>query len=261
MKSPRFLALGPGAMGFFALLGYLRKVDLSRVEEVSGASAGALLGLFICMGLTPDEIFGITVSLKSDGLLKTNLMSLVSKYGLISLEPLKVKLKSLIGDPTFESLQKKLHVAAFCVDTGQTEYFSGPPDAKVLDYIIMSIAVPFLFETVRYEDKVYVDGGLIEHVPLTPFLNRVPIKEDSEAPTSPESSDETLAIQLVYEGEESVRDFLTFAVRLVTVAKKCQEYPDVVTIHVNVNLFNFSMPPEVRKKLFSLSEDTCRVTE
>jgi hypothetical protein len=38
---PRYVAIGPGAMGFYALLGSLRNVDLSRVEEMSGSSAGA----------------------------------------------------------------------------------------------------------------------------------------------------------------------------------------------------------------------------
>jgi predicted acylesterase/phospholipase RssA len=169
----KYLAIGPGAMGFYALLGALRDTDLSTVEEISGSSAGAILGLFLALGKSVFSILEMTLMLDFETLMQPDLTSLVTKYGLTSLEPVKSLLVKLCGcDPAFKDLPKKLHVACFCLDTGQTEYFSSDtvPDGRVVDFVAMSIAVPFLFECVRYRGKVYVDGGMIESVPMNPFL-------------------------------------------------------------------------------------------
>ena len=45
------LVIGPGSMGFFAMLGVLQVLEdngkLSNVHEISGASAGSMIGLFL----------------------------------------------------------------------------------------------------------------------------------------------------------------------------------------------------------------------
>ena len=45
---------------------------------------------------------------------------------------------------------------------------------KVIDAICMSIAVPFIFSSYRYDNMVYVDGGTLETLPTAPFLGKKP---------------------------------------------------------------------------------------
>ena len=41
---------------------------------------------------------------------------------------------------------------------------------SVVDALCMTIAVPFLFETVEYGPWRYIDGGTLEETPCTPFI-------------------------------------------------------------------------------------------
>ena len=171
-----YLVIGPAAMGLFAFMGSLSVIDLSKVKEVSGASAGAILGLFICLGKTVEEIIEFCLKLDLKELTTMNLLSLITKFGLISHEPIKKVLKEFCGDPTFSQLDKKLYVTSFCVNKSETEYFSidTTPDMSVIDAVCMSIAVPFLFETVKYNNFTYLDGGTFESAPVMAFLNKDP---------------------------------------------------------------------------------------
>ena len=136
-------------MGFYALLGALRDVDISCVEEISGASAGAIIALFLCVGLTVPQILERTLMLDIESYLSLDLVSLMTKYGLVrssrkaaegrrysetkthkcstqsSFDQVKKLLVKICGrDPTFKDLSIKMHVSTFCVDTGDTVYFS-----------------------------------------------------------------------------------------------------------------------------------------
>ena len=46
------------------------------------------------------------------------------------------------------------------------------PDTKVADVLCASIAVPFIFSSMHLHNKLYVDGGVEEVIPATPFLNK-----------------------------------------------------------------------------------------
>jgi NTE family protein len=42
---------------------------------------------------------------------------------------------------------------------------------KVIDALCMSIAIPFVFSSYRYNGLVYIDGGTLETLPTAPFLD------------------------------------------------------------------------------------------
>ena len=48
----KYLSIGPGAMGIYALIGALKGVEseLHEVKEIAGASAGSILALFMGLG-------------------------------------------------------------------------------------------------------------------------------------------------------------------------------------------------------------------
>ena len=252
---PKYLALGPGAMGFFALLGSLRDTDLSRVEEISGASAGAILGLFLALKKSVFEILELSLLIDYEKYVQPDLTSLVSNYGLASLEPVKKLMVKLCGcDPKFKDLPVKLHVSGFCLETGETVYFSrdNVPDERVVDFVAMSIAVPFLFESVRYNGRIFVDGGLVESVPMNPFLGHR--KEDILA----------LKLKHVVPKSEQIGSFRTFVTRLVRFTRRCVEYDGARVVTVNLaDIFNFSLSLEDRLRMFFTppSEGTCRAPE
>jgi len=238
----KYLAIGPGALGFFALLGALRDVDMSQVEEFSGASAGAIIAFFLSLGKTVPEILEATLGLDCTEYMKPDLTALMSNYGLVPSGPIKTLLQELVGgqSPLFRDVPKKLYVAAFCLSTGQTVYFSRDthPDVPVIDVLYMSMAVPFIFEAVRYRDHVYIDGGFTENVPMSPFLAR--------------RADEVLAVSLApNKNPRDIKSLRDYAVALFKTGFRRLHYPNTVYISVgDANVYDFSMSLEDRLRMF-----------
>ena len=176
-----YIVIGPGAMGIFSMLGYLKTVEhtIQNVKGYSGASAGAILCTFLALGFSVEETLDKLFELDSSKLVKLNLKCFINSYGLIDLKPVRKQFVHLLGsDPTFSEIDKTLYISAFCVNSSKTEYFSkhSHPDMKVIDALCMSIAIPFIFSSYRYNGLVYVDGGTLETLPTAPFLDKKPDK-------------------------------------------------------------------------------------
>jgi NTE family protein len=236
----KYLSIGPCAMGFFALLGHISTLDLSKVEEISGASAGSILGMFLCQGTPCEEILKICLDINIESLVKPNLLMMLTYYGVTPLGPVKNKLFELFGNITFEDVfkkyHKKLHVSAFCVDDGCTEYFSVDthPNMLVVDAITMSISVPFLFEPIVHNGKYYVDGGLIEKSPMRPFVNL--------------ESKKGLTLHSPIRCEK-IKNIKSFFMKLLDSCRKSDEY-DCDVVKTSFNIFNFSMTRDDKIKMF-----------
>lgn len=59
----KYLVIGPGAMGLYAMLGYLKNIEnrLSNVEEISGASAGSILAVLFALEKSVDEMIDVSL--------------------------------------------------------------------------------------------------------------------------------------------------------------------------------------------------------
>ena len=172
-----YLCIGPGAMGGFSILGYLKNIEnsLYNIKEYSGASAGAIIVTFLALGFSIDEILEKLADLEGNKLVKLNLKCFMNKYGLVDLKPIREKFVDILeSDPSFSDIDKKIYISAFCVNTSKTVYFSKDthPNMKIVDALCMSIAIPFIFSSYRYDGLVYVDGGTLETLPTTPFLDK-----------------------------------------------------------------------------------------
>ena len=94
-------------MGIFTLIGALkaRETALTGVQEISGASAGAILALFLAMGMSVDEVLDKSLSLNIPDFVKIRIGSFFNKFGFVDMEPIRKKLVDICGsDPTFEEL-------------------------------------------------------------------------------------------------------------------------------------------------------------
>ena len=244
-----YLVIGPGAMGGFSMLGYLKTIEesLDNIKEYSGASAGAIISVFLALGFSIDNILYKLAELEGNKLVKLNLKCFMNKYGLVDLKPIRDKFVNIFeSDPTFLDIEKKIYISAFCVNTSKTVYFSKDthPDMKVIDALCMSIAVPFIFSSYRYEGMVYVDGGTLETLPSTPFLDK--------------KTNKVLCIRMKMEPEfiQDITSPKQFAEALIAstlnnrqqnVLKNCK----VVDIDIGqVDVFNFNMTYEEKLKLY-----------
>ena len=173
----RYLILGPGALGFYSMLGYLMKNEsqIRNVEEISGASSGAILGFFMLSNKSLQDIFDLTINMDLTDMTKVELKTFINSFGFINHELIKQKLVEMWGgNPTFKELPKKLYVSAYCLNTLEVEYFSKDthPDMYVIEAICASISIPIMFIPYEYKGKKYIDGCTTEDLPVFPFLHK-----------------------------------------------------------------------------------------
>lgn len=176
-----YLLLGPAGMGIFGMVGSLMKHedDLKNIKEISGASAGAIVAVALALHIPLHDILDRLLHVDIENLTKFKLKSFIKNYGFIMIKPFRDALKKAYGsDPTFSELSRKVYISSYCVNRARTEYFSVDthPDMKVIDAVCMSMAIPFIFETVKYNDMLYMDGGTKEVYPFGPFINKNPEK-------------------------------------------------------------------------------------
>ena len=172
-----YLVLGPSSMGMFGFIGSLKKHEnkLENIKEISGSSAGAILGACLALEIPLDDVLRKFMKIDIESLSKYKLRTFFRNYGLVDMEPVREALVSVFGsDVKFRDLKKKLHVSAYNLNRGRTEYFSNDtnPDMCVVDAVCMSMSVPFIAATRQYDGNVYLDGGTKEDIPITPFLGK-----------------------------------------------------------------------------------------
>jgi NTE family protein len=154
---------GGGARGF-AHLGVLQAFEDYNIaiSAVSGTSAGALVGALYANGLKPKQIYDLILEKK----LTQNLSFSWSKMGLFSFAKVEKLLLQYIPHNSFEGLQMPLYVCATNLQQGQERIFS---TGELIGPVLASCAIPGIFSPVKIEGKAYIDGGVINNLPLEPL--------------------------------------------------------------------------------------------
>jgi len=244
----KHLAIGPGGMGYFALLGATNRLyddgHLKDLESISGASAGALVALMIAVNnYNFQEIVhkSLTVPLSS---FKFTLKCLFESYGLVSRETIRDLVTSHIDDVTFQQLYEKfpikIHIAGYCVERSITTYFSVDtnPEMSIVDAACISISVPILFSSYKFGPWTYFDGGANESVPCGHLIGK----------------DSVVAIQLTYKNtyydNSSLPTYLIMILNGIFALRKTYNIPTLKIYIKDVNIADFSMNDESKVKLF-----------
>jgi predicted acylesterase/phospholipase RssA len=241
-------------MGLFSLIGALklRETQLADVKEISGSSAGAILALFLAVGMSVDEILDVSLSLNIPNFVKIRIGSFFNKFGFVDMGPIRKKLVEICGsDPSFRDLDMKIYIAAFCLNSSETVYFSQDthPDMKVIDAVCMSMAVPFIFACGTHDGKTYIDGGTKEDFPLTPFLDKKPHEVTCIKIIMDKMYQETI---------DTPKQFVDTLVRSALTNRETYTTPiEIIEINVkSANIFDFNMDYEEKLKLYTIGYST-----
>jgi len=158
------LALGGGAVLGAAHIGVLKAIEEYEIhiDMVSGTSIGAFVGALYSFGKTSEEIKEIALDLKW-----IDISSIVlSQYGLLSNKNLGELLRKNIGDVNFEDAKIPLSVVAADISTGREIILNSGNVARA---VTASACIPGVFIPVEIDDKMLVDGGVVENTPVTPL--------------------------------------------------------------------------------------------
>ena len=158
------LVLSGGALRGFAHGGVLKALNETGIfpDVVSGVSAGAIVGALYADGYKPEEILKIFVN-KS---LYKFLEFIVPNKGLVRMTGLYKTLLQNLRAKNIEDLKIPLYITATNLNKASTVYFSQGELAK---HIIASCTVPVLFQPIVIDEVTYIDGGVLNNLPLEPI--------------------------------------------------------------------------------------------
>lgn len=157
---------GGGARGF-AHLGLIQALNDAGIcpDVISGTSAGALAGVLYADGHSPREI----LKLMNHGSRLDFMRPTVPREGLLQIGGIARILDSALRAKKFEDLKIPLFVTATDINNGKPVYFS---KGRLLDPVIASASIPVLFQPVIMNDICYVDGGVLDNLPVKPLEDK-----------------------------------------------------------------------------------------
>lgn len=154
---------GGGARGV-AHLGVLKALDELGVviDRISGTSAGALVGALYAQGLKPDAIFQL---IKGISFLKS-VRPAWALTGVFNMDGIRELLQKKIPHNSFDELSIPLTVVATDIRKGQVHYFT---EGELIPTILASCSIPAIFNPISFKGNLYVDGGLVDNLPVKPI--------------------------------------------------------------------------------------------
>ena len=140
----------------------LRENDI-EIDCVSGSSAGSIVAALYASNVSTE---GMLEFVKNASLYRIFKIAL-PKMGITNLNYLKEKLEAFIEEDHFEALPKKLYLAVSNLNTGKCEYLNS---GSVINSVLASCSLPFLFSPIEIGESIYVDGGLLDNFPVKPLI-------------------------------------------------------------------------------------------
>ena len=161
------LGLSGGGVRGICHLGVLKALNEAGIfpNQVSGSSAGAIVGAMYCQGYSPDEVLKIIIETNYFKLLRPA----ISWKGLFNLDSLAQLLKTYLPHNDFSALKTTLIVAATDIGKGEVVYFDS---GKLIDPILASSCIPGMFEPILYDSRYLVDGGVLNNLPVEPLQGK-----------------------------------------------------------------------------------------
>lgn len=155
------LALGGGAARGLAHVGVVQVLAEAGIEihAVAGASAGAMIGAAVAAGRPASEIMQIGRGLGWWKLARPRW----PRRGFLTFAPLERLLRRWLGDVNIEDLPTPFACVATHALSGQVRIFR---TGKLAPRVRASCSVPVVVQPVEIEGELYVDGGLIDNVPV-----------------------------------------------------------------------------------------------
>lgn len=143
-----------------------------RPDLVLGTSVGALNGAMVAREPSSAVIdrlvdlwraAGESRHVYGDRPLRTVRRAMATGTHIYSSGPLKQRLREELGDVTFEELPVPFQVCAASIERSAEHWFDSGP---VVDAVVASAAVPGLLPPARVGLEHYLDGGIVNSIPL-----------------------------------------------------------------------------------------------
>lgn len=189
-KKYKNLVLEGNGMAGLVYIGALKVLEerdiIKDIENFAGTSSGAIMAAFMSIGYTSEEIYNISANLDWKNMVKRKnclfqFFYFWNKYGLFKYDQIEQTIKSFFlrklgkSDLTFKEhydiTKKNLILVGVNVNKQKPEYFCNDltPDMSVIKAIKISSSFPFIFDPVKHNNMLYIDGGVMNNFPIEYF--------------------------------------------------------------------------------------------
>lgn len=219
MKKLGLALSGGGVRGVFHI-GVLKAIEDAGITPavLSGSSAGAMIGAFYASGMAPEEILKLA---HDSGWFKIVKPAIPVK-GFMTMQYLRDLLGKHILDDSFEALRFPLYVAVSNLNTGEVELVNR---GKLIDWVVASASVPLMFEPRKFDDQLFIDGGLLMNLPASPIR---------------EKCDVLLGVNLVPKVPLKTKELSG----MVRIATRCFDIAIISNMKTEMDLCDFIIQPE-----------------
>jgi NTE family protein len=183
MPKVKNLVISGGGISGIGILGILKYCDeyniLNDVENYVGTSIGSIISLLLIINYQYYDIYDFFKYFNLEKLINSvDIDNFFENYGFENSDKIIYVIKRLLGNKniseniTFNELyeisNKKLTITGVCLSDNNLYYFNHKltPNMKVLTAIRISSSIPILFSPVKYDDKLWLDGGIIQNYPI-----------------------------------------------------------------------------------------------
>lgn len=166
-KHPIAVVLSGGGLRGIAHLGVLKSLEEHGIRPscMAGTSAGAIISVLYAAGYSPD--FLLETVKGHDFFTKADLR--LNHNGIFSQKFLVRLFEQLLPENDFSALSIPVYVAATEIRQGQIEYFY---EGAIYPALLASSCIPFLFAPYHMGEKIYLDGGILNNLPIEPVQHQ-----------------------------------------------------------------------------------------
>lgn len=157
---------GGGARGL-AHIGVFKALEEMGIQAdaVSGTSAGAIAGALYAEGLAPEKILDVV---KVNSVFKVFSIGDL-RYGFSDLKYLKEILEKTLKHDDFKQLKIPFYACVTELVSGTWEIVDS---GSIKEAVAASTSIPIIFQPIKKGKKLYVDGGVMNNMPIEPLRER-----------------------------------------------------------------------------------------
>ena len=143
-----------------------------QYDAIIGTSIGSLVGTMAASGMSLEEMEETITSVQKGDYFKLNVVKFLLKGvrapSMYSGETFHTRLTEILPSGSFDDLKLPFFCNSVRLETGGSVFWGAPgfEDISLVDAVYASCALPGIFEPYERDGYNYMDGGIVDSVPL-----------------------------------------------------------------------------------------------
>jgi NTE family protein len=267
-KSIKNLVLSGGGVKGYASVAVLQELYdnnlLNNVTTIASTSIGSVISAMYCIGYSFNDIQKVFLSLDISNMMSPDPTNIIEDYSLDNGEKIEFVLnkifesknlkKTITLKEVYEISKIKQIITATCLNDSQVYYFShtSDPDMMLITLIRMSTAVPIIFKPIIYNNKMFIDGGIIDNYPIHLFNDDM---------------DRTLGIYLKDKCEyhKDINNIETFMLSVIQCVIKGHNFHNIKNYEKNTIILDLpyvslmqKQEDKIKNQMISIGKEECK---